>query len=221
MANWSADELKQVVDAERAARPFLVWRGADRELRIRQLGDREQYTIGRSGSCDIPLDGDGEVSRLHALLQQAGDQWTLVDDGLSRNGTFVNGQRLGSRRRLADGDLMRFGESVVGYRDPANVSSPVTVTGGTAEPAPSLTLTQHAILNALCKPYREVKGHPRPATNAEIAAEVFLGIDAIKSHLRVLYRQFGISDLPQNQKRAQLALEAMRSGVVPAANRDG
>jgi hypothetical protein len=47
---------------------------------------------------------------------------------------------------------------------------------------------------------------------------VFLGVDAVKSHLRALYRQFGVSDLPQNQKRAQLALDAMRSGVTPNQN---
>ena len=32
-----------------------------------------------------------------------------MDDGLSRNGTFVNGERLSGRRRLTDGDTLRFG----------------------------------------------------------------------------------------------------------------
>ena len=33
--------------------------------------------------------------------------WTVVDDGLSRNGTYVNGERIHGRRRLVDGDTPR------------------------------------------------------------------------------------------------------------------
>jgi len=214
MYSWSAAELRRIVDAERAARPFLLWRDGSGELRIRGLGDAPQLTVGRRRSSDIALVGDGEVSRLHALLQQLGEDWTLVDDGLSRNGTFVNGTRLSARRRLADGDLLSFGKSVLEYRDPSHVSTPVTVSGSGATAIESLTVTQRTILAALCRPHWHVRGHPRPATNVEIASEVFLGVDAVKSHLRALYRHFGLSDLPQNQKRTQLALDAMRSGIV-------
>lgn len=218
MSTWSPVELKQIVETERAGRPFLLWRGTGGELRVRALGDGVQLTIGRSRSSDLVIEADGEVSRLHALLERLGDEWTLADDGLSRNGTFVNGERLGTRRRLADGDLLRFGETTIEFRDPSYVSTPVTITGSGATPVDILSATQRAILVALCRPYRAVTGHPRPATNAEIAGEVFLGVDAVKSHLRTLYRQFGVSELPQNQKRAQLAIDAMRSGVVPAVN---
>jgi hypothetical protein len=214
--SWSPAELRQIVETERAGRPFLLWRGAAGELRVRGLGDVTQLTIGRSRSSEIALESDAEVSRLHALLEQLGEEWTLIDDGLSRNGTFVNGERLGTRRRLTDGDLLRFGKTVLEYRDPAHVSSPVTTTGTGTPPVQVLTPTQRSILVALCRPYRTVTGHPRPATNAEIAGEVFLGVDAVKSHLRALYRQFGVSHLPQNQKRAQLAMDAMRAGVTPS-----
>ena len=43
-----------------------------------------------------------------------------------------------------------------------------------------------------------------PATNEAIAGEVFLSVDAVKWHLRLLFRKFEIEDLPQNQKRARL-----------------
>ena len=39
--------------------------------------------------------------------------WVLVDDGLSSNGTFVNGERLNGTRRLDDGDTIRFGTTTV------------------------------------------------------------------------------------------------------------
>lgn len=215
MHSWSAAELRQIVEAARGGRPFLVWRDPAGELRIRGLGDRPQLTIGRRRSCDIALIDDGEVSRLHAVLEQLGEDWTLLDGGLSRNGTFLNGQRISTRRRLADGDLLRFGETTLEYRDPSHVSTPVTATGSPAAAVEGLTLTQRAVLVALCRPYLDPDGRRLgPATNAEIAAEVFLGIDSVKSHLRALYRQFGLSHLPQNQKRTRLAIDALSSGIV-------
>jgi pSer/pThr/pTyr-binding forkhead associated (FHA) protein len=41
---------------------------------------------------------------VHAILQRIGGRWTVEDDGLSRNGTFVNGTRLASRVQLRDRD---------------------------------------------------------------------------------------------------------------------
>jgi hypothetical protein len=39
-------------------------------------------------------------------------------------------------------------------------------------------------------------------------------VDAVKTTMRALFELFGIGDLPQNQKRASLALQALREGVV-------
>ena len=43
---------------------------------------------------EVALDWDSEVSRVHAALERAGEEWTLVDDGLSHNGTYVGGERV-------------------------------------------------------------------------------------------------------------------------------
>lgn len=51
-------------------------------------------TIGRSAQADVPL-SDPEASRRHAALQVAGGT-LYVTDLSSRNGTFLNGKRLGS-----------------------------------------------------------------------------------------------------------------------------
>jgi len=80
-----------------------------------------------------------------------------------------------------------------------------------------LTDTQLGILAALCRPIAAGKGYATPATNQEIADEVFLGVDAVKGHLRTLYRKFGIEDLPHNQKRARLVELAIEGGYVEAA----
>lgn len=38
------------------------------------------------------------------MLEPIGEAWTLVDDGLSRDGSFVNGSRVQGRHRLQDRD---------------------------------------------------------------------------------------------------------------------
>jgi hypothetical protein len=77
-----------------------------------------------------------------------------------------------------------------------------------------LTETQHRILVALCRPAGDGRGFAPPATNQQIADEVFLSVDAVKAHLRTLYRKFGIEDLPHNQKRARLVELVVEGGYL-------
>ena len=53
-----------------------------------------------------------------------------------------------------------------------------------------------------------------PPTNEEIAGELHLSVQAVKAHLRLLFRQFGIGDLPQNQKRLRLVQLALEGGLT-------
>src|SRR5438270_10255557 len=115
-----ASELQAVLKAERTGSPFVVHRDADGTLCILRLtGERARQTIGRRGSNDIALPWDDQVSRVHAELERIGDCWAVADDGLSTNGTFLNGSRVGARRRPRDGDCIRVGSSVLLVRDPA------------------------------------------------------------------------------------------------------
>src|SRR5919197_1494043 len=77
--------------------------------------------------------------------------------------------------------------------------------------------TQRQVLVALARPYKHDE-FAIPATNQEIAGELHLSVDAVKSHLRSLFQRFGIEHLPQNQKRSRLVAEALQSGVL--ATRD-
>jgi len=71
-------------------------------------------------------------------------------------------------------------------------------------------------LVALCRPYKTGDPYATPASNQDIAREVFLGVDAVKNHLRLLFQRFELGDLPQNQKRARLAQYAFQTGLVAA-----
>ena len=53
-----------------------------------------------------------------------------------------------------------------------------------------------------------------PATNRQVADEVFLSVDAVKAHLRVLFERFGLGELPQNEKRARLAATVLATGAL-------
>jgi pSer/pThr/pTyr-binding forkhead associated (FHA) protein len=78
----------------------------------------ERITIGRGMSADVALTWDQDVSRVHAELVRLADDWTVTDDGLSRNGTFVNDRRVEGRLRLMDGDLLRCGETLLLFVSP-------------------------------------------------------------------------------------------------------
>jgi hypothetical protein len=211
----SPRELKALIEAERACLPFLHWRDRAGYQHILMLpGEGGRVTIGRRVQSDVPLEWDSEISRAHALLEPVGDAWTLVDDGLSSNGSFVNGGRVHGRHRLHDRDRMCFGNTHVVYREPIGADgSDSTARASGAPRSVHLSETQRKVLIALCRPVGNSTS-ATPATNPQIAGEVFLSVDAVKAHLRVLFDRFGVGELPQNEKRARLVSVVLGAGVL-------
>src|SRR4051794_40825101 len=113
---------------ERASQPFVVYRdGNDREQQFSFEPGLSQASVGRQPSLELVLDWDDSVSRVHARFERAGDDWTVVDDGLSRNGTFVNGGRVSGPRRLSDGDTLQFGATTMTFRSPQVEAAPAAI----------------------------------------------------------------------------------------------
>jgi pSer/pThr/pTyr-binding forkhead associated (FHA) protein len=210
----SPAELQEQLLAARGGAPFLLYRDGERQQRIIRLEGKRGLTVGRDEGADVALSWDNQVSRLHAELECIAGQWTVIDDGLSSNGSFVNGERVSGRRRLADGDALRFGRTQVVFRAPARGYSSMTAVGDQIPTAETLSAAQRRVLVALCRPYKDSPPFATPATNQEIAGELVLSVDAIKTHLRVLFQKFGVEQLPQNQKRVCLVERALLSGVV-------
>ncbi|HXR13722.1 MAG TPA: FHA domain-containing protein [Solirubrobacteraceae bacterium] len=73
----------------------------------------ERMTIGRRPDSAVFLD-DITVSRDHALLVHRGSDW-YIDDCGSLNGTYVNRERIDSRR-LSDGDELQVGKYKLTFR---------------------------------------------------------------------------------------------------------
>ena len=69
-----------------------------------------KITVGQQADNDLVLD-DPTVSHRHATLRLYDGYWNLYDAG-SRNGTFVNGHRLGRAGCiLGEGDVVTLGRS--------------------------------------------------------------------------------------------------------------
>ena len=65
--------------------------------------------IGRSSQLEIVID-DAQASRQHAVVQCSSNEAVISDLG-SRNGTFVNGARIGPPTTLRPGDTVRIGNT--------------------------------------------------------------------------------------------------------------
>jgi hypothetical protein len=216
----SPAELKQRIEAERRGRPFLLLRDDQGRQRIVELDEHKPQSIGRSQEAEVTLDWDTEVSSVHVELRKLAGDWLAIDDGMSRNGTFVNGERVAARRRLRDGDQLGVGRTLLVFREPQR-RRVTTFVPRQAEHAPELSPAQKRVLVALCLPFLQDGGaFARPASNKEIADELQLTVAAVKTHLRTLFGRFGVEDLPQNEKRARLVQRAFEDGAVSPADLD-
>jgi pSer/pThr/pTyr-binding forkhead associated (FHA) protein len=110
--------LADRIRAERRGRSFVAFHdGGGRQHAVTLEDEQSPVTVGRRPDNDIVLSWDSEVSRRHAHLLRTEAGWVLVDDG-SRNGTYLNGERWTEQRALRDGDVLRFGDTVVLFRAP-------------------------------------------------------------------------------------------------------
>ncbi|MGZ8634019.1 MAG: FHA domain-containing protein [Solirubrobacteraceae bacterium] len=217
-------EMQERIRAERDGVPFLLLRdGAGTQQVVRLPADAERLSIGRGEGVDLSLDWDDRVSRVHAELERVGETWALVDDGLSRNGSYVNGKRVRGRRRLEEGDELRLGGTRVVFRAPevGGGSAATTKVSQSVMAFTSVSDAQRRVLVALCRPFSEGDPWARPATNKQIAEELCLTVPAVKTHLRALFGRFGIEDLGQNEKRLRLAELAFQAGLVSVEDVQG
>ena len=215
----SPAELQDRIRADGVGGPYLLFRDGDGEQRIVAL-QSDRMTIGRAPGCELALTWDGKVSGTHAQLELiGGSNWTVTDDGLSRNGSYVNGERVRQRRRLADGDVMLFGDTAILFRSPPHEVEE-TIPAVRESKIVELSPAQRRVLIALCRPFRDDDGFATPASNQQIADELVLSVEAVKTHLRTLFEKFGVGDLPRQAKRAELVKRAFQLGAISPRDLD-
>jgi pSer/pThr/pTyr-binding forkhead associated (FHA) protein len=208
----------------------VTYRGPDGRPLVHALRT-SPVTIGRSSSADVCLWWDGQVSRMHARLELVGDDpandWTVVDDGSSRNGSYVNGERIRGRAHLREGDGLSVGQTLLLFRVGAadgggadasprlqQTQGGATVYGLSRVTRDSLSTSQFRVLQALARPMDESDPSAEPASDEEIAAALFLNPDTVRAHLLLLYERFGVATLPPEQRRPALVTMARAGGLL-------
>jgi pSer/pThr/pTyr-binding forkhead associated (FHA) protein len=191
--------------------PFLeVWRQAGADL-VQLDGDR--LTVGRADGNDIVLADDGQVSRVHAVFERLAGAWS-VRDVSSRNGTFVNGNRVSGEARVSPGDEVRIGRTRIVVR--GDRSHDVADVTEAQAPPPQLTPREKDVLIALFRPMTGAEMFTEPASTRQIAQELWVSEAAVKQHLLRLYEKFGVGGEGE-RRRTRLANEALRRGAITLA----
>src|SRR6478672_316371 len=192
-----------------------IWKPSGREL-ITLSGQR--VTVGKASTNLVSLKHDSTVSRLHAVLENLGCAWSIRDVG-SRNGTYLNGEKIAAERVLRSGDELRVGNSRLIFWE-AKQADEASANGGTvsvktAQLPPRLTRRELEVLVVLCRPLVSDDPFPEPASVRRMALELFVTEAAIKQHLQNLYDKFAIP--AEGERRVRLANEAIRRGAVTLA----
>jgi FHA domain len=180
-----------------------VWNRGGRQLRAL---DSDRLTVGTLESNDVVVDADG-VSRVHAALERFGDAWCVRDLG-SRNGTFVNGDRIIGERALHSGDEIVLGRLRLLFHAPSRGKETAAIA-----PPPPLTPRERDVLVALCRPLLAGDAFTEPSSIRAIAAELIVSEAAVKNHLSRLYVKFDV-DANVERRRVQLANAAVARGAV-------
>jgi Inner membrane component of T3SS, cytoplasmic domain len=192
-----------------------VWRASGVE---RTALEGKQVTVGANPASEICITGDDAVSGLHAVLEDYGAGWTVRDLG-SRNGTYVNGDRVVGERALHAGDELRVGRTRLVFKA-LGATGPRRTQVLASGVLPDLTRRERDVLRALCRPLASAEPFPQPASIRAIAQELVVTEAAVKQHLLHLYDKFGLDDQSAN-RRVRLANEAVLRGVLTAAEIGG
>jgi pSer/pThr/pTyr-binding forkhead associated (FHA) protein len=194
--------------------PTLLYVDPNGCSRTVPLAGRELVTLGRRPEADVCLPWDAEISRLHAEIVRRAGEWLIADDGLSQNGTFVNGLPIEGRRRLQDGDLITVGRTNLSFCDPREPGPDVTLSLPDMRPAQTYSEQQQRVLACLCEPLLGDDEGVRPAPDDAIADELGLPPAVVTHELDAVAHSFDYASLPLAVRRLRTALTAIRSGLV-------
>lgn len=172
----------------------------------------ERVTVGRAVGNDVVL-VDDEASRWHAVFERLGPLW-YIRDLSSRNGTSVNGQRVGTERRLRPGDDIRIGQtSLVFHSEETPKEAETTRAAG----APlDLTPIERDVLVELARPLASGHASAEPASDTDIADALGLDEAEVANHVAGLVEKFAILIGPA--QRTRLADAAVKRGAIGASD---
>jgi pSer/pThr/pTyr-binding forkhead associated (FHA) protein len=192
---------------------WLVIRGLPPEAWSRRIKARKQI-IGRTSECDIQI-FDERVSRQHAKIWERGGV-VFIRDLKSRNGTFVEGERI-ERCTLLSGKSLRI----------ADITFEVTALQSTVRSAAfgrlkSTTVKHEIPLGVINTNFAGLSDGQRHvlrllvqgASEKEAAATLNLSYHTIHAHVKQIYRQLEV------RSRGELIILCLAPPGTTAATAD-
>ena len=173
-----------------------------------------RLSVGKSSEADVVITSDPATSRLHFVLERVGQSWFVRDLG-SRNGTFVNNERVIGERPLRDGDELLAGRTRPIYQDKVGAKEAAT---DTLKEAPRLTARERDVLVELCRPLLLGNAFTQPTSVHDKADALYVSTAAIKQHLGHLYDKLDVAEQAGEARRVQSANEALSRGAVAIAD---
>jgi DNA-binding CsgD family transcriptional regulator len=171
----------------------------------------DRVTIGRAPDAGLRLDGDAAVSRLHALCERLDGGWRVSDLG-SRNGTFINKNRIIGPVALRPGDEVQIGAWLLTYHDDSADAEGTLLDDNRADISP-LPAAEAAV--ELSAREQEVLALvARGETDEQIANSLFISVATVRSHLDRIRDKTGC------RRRPELTRFAVEQGIVPATRTD-
>lgn len=154
-----------------------------------ELSTSQPSVAGRLQSCELTLGAEGQASRRHFQVQPAGTRFCVQDLG-SRNGTNLNGERLGSEPvPLFHGDVISVGETLVRY-DSAGPALPPGTDLGPCVLGQRLARSRYGTL------YAGKQGSLERAVTIELADPDLAGDEAFRAFYEGRARLAGAFDHP-------------------------
>src|SRR5438270_2409747 len=121
--------------------------------------ERDRYTLGRSSTNELCYSEDAGLSRQHLILERTDEVWT-VRDLTSKNGTFVNGQRIAAPHLLGPNDRITAGHLALEFAEKvAPAANTVVFVEGASSTGPSTTVATS--LQGLLAQEKEIQGGPQ------------------------------------------------------------
>jgi diguanylate cyclase (GGDEF)-like protein len=174
--------VREVAPGERDRACLIVIRG----LNVGEMYklDKQEMILGRGQHADVEILDDA-ISRRHAAIAFMEDKVVLIDLG-SRNGTFVNGQRVGGPADLRDGDKIQLSSTTIlkfTYADRLDETFQRRMYESSLRDGLTKTFNRKYFLDRLEREFRFAKRHRQPLALIILDVDGFKTLNDTRGHI--------------------------------------
>jgi hypothetical protein len=221
MSNPAADisrphathEFRLEAAAQARGHAYLRYRDGDSFRVVSLVPGPSALYIGRDEGCAVAICNDERVSRRHARVIFGAGQWS-IEDGPSRNGTYVDGKPTVGERLLTDGSKISVGRTVLSFHAAQAATVIPTLADEPAQRRLHPNSTQRKVLVELARPFMVGSAQiPVTPTNAAVAEALGYQPATIRDAISDLYRQAKL-ERGSSEQRSELVRLAIAEGTV-------